>query len=327
MIKALRTFFEEKGYLEVETPSRIPVPVPEEHIEPFQSEGWYLQSSPEICMKRLIARGYEKIFQICKCFRKNERGNRHLTEMTMLEWYRKGYSYMELMTECKALIRHVAEEMTVAMEEKPTFEGIADTSEKKYASPGNIPRLFGKQYHTLTDHTLTVEYGSHRISLDEPWQQIPVSEAFRRYSTITMEAAEKEGRFDEIMAFDIEPNLGITTPAFIYDYPASKAALAKLKSGNCNLAERFELYIAGVELANGFSELTDPVEQKARFIKTIEKCRPSGNPVMSLPEKFIADLEKMPATAGIALGIDRLAMIFANTPTIDEVVTFTPEEL
>jgi len=297
MVCAIRNFFHIKGYIEVETPLRIPAPIPEEHIEPFESEGWYLQSSPEICMKRLAAHGYGRIFQICKCFRKDERGDRHLTELTMLEWYRKGYTYMELMDECKEMIRYVAGELT---SKKAIY-----MSEK-------------------ADKELYVEYGSQHISLNAPWQQITVSDAFDKYGSMTMEAADKKGYFDEIMAFEIEPCLGLEVPTFIYDYPASMAALAKLKPSDRRFAERFELYIAGIELANGFSELIDPVEQRERLLNAIKK-RPDRS--MPMPEKFIHDLPQMPPTAGIALGVDRLAMLFANTPTIDAVVSFTPEEL
>ncbi|MBF0231936.1 MAG: EF-P lysine aminoacylase GenX [Desulfamplus sp.] len=317
MIRAIRDFFTIKGYLEVETPLRIPTPIPEEHIEPFESEDWYLQSSPEICMKRLAAKGYAKIFQICKCFRKDERGDRHLTEMTMLEWYRKDYSYMEIMDECEEMIKHVAK----------IFSNITDANK------------------TLTNK---LEYGSHRISIHQPWQRITVSEAFDKYSRLSMKDAEENGSFDEIMAFDIEPCLGIEVPTVIYDYPASRAALAKLKSGESasdnSLAERFEVYIAGIELANGFTELIDPVEQRERFAKAIEKIEklyttekkkidisvpvtPIHKKSILMPEKFIQDLGKMSQTAGIALGIDRLAMLFTNSPTIDQVVAFTPEEL
>ncbi len=303
MIRAIRNFFYSKDYLEVETPIRIPTPIPEEHIAPFESEGWYLQSSPEICMKRLASHGYGKIFQICKCFRKDERGDRHLTELTMLEWYSKDYSYMELMDECKEMIGYVAGELLIPV--------------RNMAQPD------------ATEAGLYIDYGNYRISMNNQWQQITVSEAFERYGSMTMEEAEKTGCFDEIMAFEIEPCLGLKVPTFIYDYPASMASLAKLKPNESNLhkndlAERFELYIAGIELANGFSELTDPVEQRERLLNTVRKRKEK---VMPIPEFFIKDLAKLPKTAGIALGVDRLAMIFTNSPAIDDVVAFTPEEL
>lgn len=296
MLRAIRQFFEKKGYLEVETPLRIPDVIPETHIAPIGSEGWFLQSSPEICMKRLMARGYEKLFQICKCFRKGERGDRHLTEMTLLEWYRKDFSYMELMEECREMIQSVAESM-----------------ERYPVTP----------------------YGGQRIDLSGTWRQITVNESFRQFGEISMKAAEASGRFDEIMAFHIEPHLGNDQPTFLYDYPASMAALARLKADDKNLAERFELYIAGIELANGFSELIDPNEQRERFKRVIaaqnrQNRKNSGDAniePMQIPEKFLEDLGAMPPAAGIAMGIDRLAMLFTDSPTIDRVVTFTPETL
>ncbi|MBF0376643.1 MAG: EF-P lysine aminoacylase GenX [Desulfamplus sp.] len=365
MIRAIREFFYNNGYLEVETPLRVPNPIPEEHIEPFESEGWYLQSSPEICMKRLAAQGYGKIFQICKCFRKDERGDRHLTELTMVEWYRKDYSYIELMQECKEMIRYVARKLLVSPVASPPDPspvergnnyslplGRAEEGQNSYLEsyveqikPENVDEL---------KKELFIEYGNHTISINSPWQYITVSEAFEKYGSMTMEEAEKRGSFDEIMSFEIEPNLGLEVPTFIYDYPSSMASLAKLKSNNINLdknengslnsnninfnkdnnllpekkslAERFELYIAGIELANGFSELNDPVEQRERLLKVI-KNRAKDKKNMELPEKFLQDLAKLPKTAGIALGVDRLAMVFTNSSSIDDVVAFTSEEL
>ncbi|MBF0413201.1 MAG: EF-P lysine aminoacylase GenX [Desulfamplus sp.] len=324
IIRAIRQFFYGKGYLEVETPIRIPNPIPEEHIDPFQSEGWYLQSSPEICMKRLAAQGYSKIFQICKCFRKDERGDRHLTEFTMLEWYRKDYSYMELMDECRDMIRYVADKL------------ISNKTNARSSSMSNVIK------NRLYENGLYIDYGSNHILLSSQWERITVSEAFKKYARISMQEAEQKGTFDEIMAFEIEPNLGLETPTFIYDYPASRASLAKLKSENFtlnanSLAERFELYISGIEIANGFSELTDPVEQVERLEKEIIKIEQrhikegknisTYSKLIQIPEKFIKDLKKLPPTAGIALGVDRLVMILTNAITIDELVAFTPEEL
>ena len=288
VVQAIRAFFIDNGYLEVETPVRIPVPIPEAHIDGFSSEGWYLQSSPEICMKRLAAMGYDKIFQICKCFRKEERSHRHLTEMTLLEWYTKGNTYRELMDQTRELIVYVAQKV---------------------------------------GHGNKLAYGNKTIMLDKPWRFITVARAFEEYGEISMEQAIATDRFDEIMAFDIEPRLGEECPAFLFDYPAAMGALARLKPGTPEIAERFEMYIAGLELANGFSELTDPQEQRLRFKKEIALRKAAGKPLMSMPYKFLSALEHMPDTAGIALGIDRLVMLFANVDTIDEVVTFTPETL
>jgi len=142
-----------------------------------------------------------------------------------------------------------------------------------------------------------------------------------------METAMLQDRFDQVMAFDIEPNLGHKKPLFLYDYPAVAASLARLKPENRLMAERFELYISGLELCNAFSELTDPVEQRTRFENEQKIRSESGSQVYPLPEKYLESLQFMPEAAGIALGVDRLVMLFADTTQIDDVVAFTPEEL
>lgn len=288
VVQAIRAFFIENGYLEVETPIRIPAPIPEAHINGFESEGWYLHASPEICMKRLAARGHEKIFQICKCFRKEEVGDLHLTEMTLLEWYTAGHTYRELMAQTAALLRYVA----------------------RKTGKGN-----------------SLNRGREIISLEPPWQEVTVADAFEMFAPVSLETALRNDTVDEVMAFDIEPRLGLGKPTFIYDYPASMGALARKKPDNPALAERFELYIAGVELANGFSELTDPKEQRCRFQEEIERRKAGGQSETPMPHKFLAELAHLPDTAGIAVGIDRLVMLFADADTIDQVVTFTPQSL
>ena len=154
-----------------------------------------------------------------------------------------------------------------------------------------------------------------------------VDEAFRRYADMEVEDALAKDCFEEVMVNDIEPNLGASGPLFLYDYPASLGALARLKPQNRRVAERFELYIAGIELCNGFSELTDPVEQHKRF-ESEQKIRQSlHKPVYPLPQKFLNSLNDIPAACGNALGLDRLVMLFSDTSKIDDVVAFTPEEL
>jgi len=288
LIQALRTFFIDRGYLEVETPLRIPAPAPEAHIVPLTSGGWFLQTSPELCMKRLLAAGIPKIFQICKCFRKGERGDRHLPEFTMLEWYAAGSDYRDLMADCEALLRHLA----VAM------------------GKGGV-----------------LEWQGRRIDLEPEWERITVAEAFRRYAPCTLEEALAQDRFDEMLVEYVEPHLGMATPTFLCDYPAALGALARLSPTDPTVAERFELYVAGLELANGFSELVDPVEQRARFLAEQEAIRLQGRASGPMPEVFLDSLESMPPAAGIALGVDRLVMLFAGADDIDQVVAFTPEGL
>ena len=288
ILQAIRTFFIEQGYLEVETPHRIPAPAPESNIDAVPSGPWFLHPSPEICMKRMLAAGYEKIFQICRCWRDGERGSRHIPEFTLLEWYKVGCDYRSLMEDCEELIRTVA------------------------ATLG-----FGEK----------LPYRDQDIDLVGPWERISVEEGFKRYAQTPVAEALKHELFDEIMVRDIEPNLGIRKPTFIYDYPAERGSLARLKKDDPSVAERFEFYMGGVELANGFSELIDAEEQRSRFLLENEIRRLSDKSIYYMPEKFLGELKYMPESAGIALGVDRLVMVLLNAPSIDEVVAFTPEEL
>jgi lysyl-tRNA synthetase class 2 len=170
-------------------------------------------------------------------------------------------------------------------------------------------------------------YRNRPIELARPWRRLSVAEAFSQYGSKSIEAAMASDCFDEVMALEIEPNLGAPGPVFLYDYPARYGALARLKAGEPLWAERFELYIAGLELCNGFSELTDAAEQRDRFEKELLLRQSLKKPSYPMPEKFLQVLADMPAAAGNALGIDRLVMLFADTDKIDDVVAFTPEEL
>ncbi len=286
IIKSIRLFFSERDYLEVETPVRIPAPAPEANIDAIESEDRFLHTSPELCMKRLLAAGYLRIFQICRCFRKNERGSKHISEFTMLEWYRAESDYSGMMDETEALIKAVALQ----------------------SGSGN-----------------SINYLGGVIDLSGPWARMTVAEAFDKYASVPVEKTLSDGRFDETMT-EIEPALGQNAPLFLYDYPASCGALAKLKTGESSVAERFELYISGLELCNGFTELTDPIEQKARFEKELASRKKAGKKRYPMPEKFLESLSFMPDASGNALGIDRLVMLFADTGNIDDVVAFTPED-
>jgi lysyl-tRNA synthetase class 2 len=288
ILQATRRFFMNNDYIEIETPIRIPAPAPEAHIDAVASGDWFLQTSPELCMKRLLAAGFPRIFQICKCFRHGERGRLHLPEMTMLEWYRIDSNYEDIMDECEALIAAVARK--IGSEDILTYQG-------------------------------------KEIELTPPWPRISVSAAFKKFGPIPMEKALEQDRFDDIMVTEIEPNLGHIQPVFLYDYPASRGALARLKPEDSRYAERFELYIGGLEICNAFSELADPVEQRERFEREQNHRRESGKTVYAMPDKFLRALEDLPEAGGNALGMDRLVMLFADAKQIDEVVAFTPEEL
>ena len=239
-------------------------------------------------MKRLLAAGYEKIFQICRCFRKGERGSRHVPEMTLLEWYAANINYLDMMTQCEDLIGFVADRMDIGQ---------------------------------------WLVYQAHTVDLTPPWDRLTVAEAFERFGGMTAQRALDRGCFDEIMGLEIEPQLGMARPLFLYDYPARCGALARLKPSDPSVVERFELYIAGMELCNAFGELTDPREQRARFDADNSARGAIGKTVYPVAEPFLQALESMPPAAGNALGLDRLVMFFTDAASIDEVVAFTPEEL
>ena len=284
IVQTIRAFFVGRGYLEVETPHLLPGNAPELHIDPVAAAGGFLHTSPELCMKRLLAAGYQQIFQLSHCWRAGERGARHLPEYTMLEWYRAGCDYHALMAECETLLAAL------------------------------VP-------------SGTLSWQGQTLDLTPPWERLTVREAFARYAAVDLDQALAEGSFDEVIALQVEPQLGRTRPTFLIEYPAACAALARTKPGDPSVAERFELYVAGMELANAFSELTDPDEQRRRFVAEEASRRAAGKPPYPMPEKFLAELGALASAAGIALGVDRLAMLLTGAARIDEVVAFTPEDL
>ncbi|HIQ37160.1 MAG TPA: EF-P lysine aminoacylase GenX [Desulfocapsa sulfexigens] len=280
--QVIRSFFQEQGFLEVDTPIRQPLIIPEQNIVPVPSGTHFLQSSPELYMKRLLASGCEQIFQICRCFRYGERGRLHLEEFVMLEWYRLDADYTELMEDCQKLFQCVHSEL-------------ADC---------RFP-----------------------VSLHEPWEKMTVEQAFQKYCSISPSDALEQDTFDLLLVEEIEPHLGKQTPAILYDYPLELASLARPKADNPAFAERFELYVAGIEIANGFSELTDPVQQRSRFEEEYAKMDPSHKRQKKMPELFLQDLGKIDEAAGIAMGLDRLFMLFIGKDSLDHAVPFSPEEL
>jgi lysyl-tRNA synthetase class 2 len=280
--QAIRSFFQEQGFLEVDTPIRQPLVIPEQNIVPVPSGTHFLQSSPELYMKRLLAAGCEQIFQICRCFRYGERGRLHLEEFVMLEWYRVDADYTDLMNDCEKLFVFVQSEMKAC----------------------HFP-----------------------VPLHGSWEKISVEQAFKKYCSVTPEEALQQASFDILLVEKIEPYLGRKRPAFLYDYPLELASLARPKPDRPYLAERFELYVAGIELANGFSELTDPVQQRSRFEEEYAKMDVSLQSQIKMPELFLKDLAQIDQAAGIAMGLDRLFMLFIGEDTLDSAVTFSPEEL
>ncbi|MCG8568294.1 MAG: EF-P lysine aminoacylase GenX [Desulfobacterales bacterium] len=284
LIQGVRTFFHDRGYLEVEPPVLGPEIIPEAYIDPITSGDSFLPASPEIYMKRLLARGHTRLFQICKCFRRDEHGDRHLSEFTMLEWYGAHQTYLDLMAQCQDLFRHLAQ---------------------------------------VLDMGTTLHYQGKTIDLSGPFERLTVAQAFEQYSTMDCWQALDQGKFDEIISFDIEPALGMNRPLILQDYPSPLASLAELLPGDPTLAQRFELYASGMELANGFTELTDPIIQRQRFEEENAIRVQRGQSPLPLPEQFLSDLEKLPPAAGIALGLDRLIMLFTNEKSIHNIVSFS----
>jgi lysyl-tRNA synthetase class 2 len=315
LVRGIRSFFHDQGFVEVETPFLVPAPGQEVHLEalPVTSRGadgcscrGWLHTSPEYAMKRLLSRGMERIFQLCKVWRDGEGGGQHQVEFTMLEWYRAGADYHQLMDDCEALLR--------------------ETAQRAGTYPG-------------------FRRGGEEVMVDGPFERITVKEAFQRHTGIRLPAgnnladllvaartaglnmameppADYDDLFFRIFLEYVEPKLGRGRPTFLTEYPAHLAALARLKPDDPTVAERFELYAGGLELANAFSELTDANEQRRRFLAEQEERQKRGVEVYPLDEDFLADLERMPPAAGIALGVDRLVMLAAGADTIGQVVAF-----
>jgi elongation factor P--(R)-beta-lysine ligase len=290
ILDGIRAFFRQEGFLEIDTPVRVPAIAPERFIMPFTSEGWFLSTSPELQMKRLLSAGYEKIFQICHCFRKGERGQHHNPEFTMLEWYRARADYQKI---------------------------IEDTGQM----------ILGLSNHLGYGSVLT--YQGRKIDLSLPWPEITVREAYLRWAGWDPLGNFEGQRFDDDMVNKVIPRFPVDQPIIIRDYPAECASLARLKSepsAGGRVAERAEVFIGGLEIANAYSELNDAAEQGRRFKYEIEQMKLEGKPAV-WPQKFLDAIVQMPDCTGIALGIDRLVMLFCDTNSIDDVMAFPSDML
>ena len=283
ILSAIRAWFDQAGFIEIETPVRLPTPALERHIDAEPAGSAFLRTSPELHMKRLLVAGYDKIWQMGPCFRKGERGTRHNPEYTMLEWYRTNATYLDILTDIETLIFHI-------------------TSSRPPHSPFIL----------------------HPSSFPPPpWPRFTVEELFRKHAGWNPVEAYDAERFERDLVEKVEPALPRDTPVFVMDYPAPAAALSRRKPGRESVAERFELYIGGVEIANAFSELTDPVEQRHRFEQWERERASAGDPVYPLDEAFLSALTVgMPPSGGIAVGVDRLIMVLLGATTLDSVIAF-----
>jgi len=288
-LTAVRDYFAREHFLEVETPLRVPAPGVDLHLDAIPAQGGYLITSPELHMKRLLAAGFPRVFQLARASRLDELGRLHEPEFGMLEWYRAFAALPQMLSDTEQLLRLVAE------------------------SVSGEAKLFAAT-------------GEH-YELALPFQRISVREAFREHAGIADAvdlAHTDEARYFELLVSRVEPGLAREPrPLFLWKYPANQAALARLSAEDPSVAERFELYVGGVELCNGFDELTDPVEQRLRFEQDAARRAAEGRALYPIDERFLAGLRSgMPRASGNALGFDRLLMLATGARELADVIAF-----
>jgi elongation factor P--(R)-beta-lysine ligase len=304
---SLRDSFAAAGYLEVETPCLVPAPGMEPHIAAFEvrfvpetdvgrARTLYLQNSPEYAMKRLLADGAGPVFQICKVFRNGEVSRTHNPEFSMLEFYRPDADQEAVMVD---------------------LERALAAADRALSAGGFFARL---PYQRLTVREAL------RQAVGVDLARCPDAGSLRAEALrLGVHAPEKEG-FDDvffrIFLERVEPGLGRERPTYLTEYPASMASLARLKPGDSSVAERFELYAQGLELANGFSELTDGVEQRRRLLDEQAQRRAAGRPAYPLDEAFLEAVGRLPPSGGVAVGLDRLLMLYLAAERIEDVLLF-----
>jgi len=299
ILRAIRGWFESEHFVEVETPARVRSPGQEVHLDaiPTGAQHWLI-TSPEYHMKRLVASGMPRIVQIGKCWRAGERGPHHLPEFTMIEWYRVGVPLDTLAHDCEALVRVAFR----AADRDPAVLG------------AHVP------FRRTTVRELFALHVGHELAGDESQGTLHVLATAAGVAVGS--ATAWDDIFYQVFLDRIEPRLADMGPTFVFDWPAPLGALARPKPGDPRVVERFELYAGGLELANAFGELTDPVEQRRRFQEESRVRAARGKPVYPIDEALLAALPKMPPTAGIALGFDRLVMLALGVDRIQDVVPF-----
>ncbi|NDV91512.1 elongation factor P--(R)-beta-lysine ligase [Alteromonas sp. 345S023] len=299
LLRTIRAFFCQRDVLEVETPTLSQGTVTDEHLDAFATDFYYgstgkpvslfLQTSPEYAMKRLLCADSGAIYQISKAFRHEGEGRWHNPEFTMLEWYRPGFSHVELMAEVDALL-------IATLDTEP-----ADKISYQQA----FIDVLGLDPLTATNHALDDKMRCCGIDINAP------------------ETLSIDSKLQLLFGQAIEPIIGRERPCFVYGFPASQAALARINPEDKRIADRFEVYFQGAELANGFYELCAPDEQRRRFAQDNEKRRAAGLPTKPIDEYFLSALEAgLPDCAGVALGIDRLLMIKVGARHIQDVINF-----
>ena len=311
VIDTIRTFFKDQSFHEVFTPIMVPVPSIEPNLEVFQTElrtskglkrRGFLIMSPEFSIKKLLAVGIGNCFEITKCFRNEEEVSRlHNPEFTMLEWYRVGADYKDIMRDFENLFSKII----TASKRKSDADMSSDVIDKD-----------------------KLEYQGEVYDLSLPWPRISFEKAFAKYAGKKIENVKDED-FYKIFFNEIEPKLRESKkPVIVYDYPVSQASLARKKESDPRFAERFEVFLAGVELGNCFSELTDAGQQKKRFEADLAERRRLGKTIYPIDEDLIEALESgLPPVSGIAVGVDRLIMLAADLPSVSETMFFPGDEL
>lgn len=304
LLAQIRAFFAARGVLEVETPALSVAAITDPHLASFKTcysgpgsqhgRPLYLHTSPEFAMKRLLAAGSGCIYQIARVFRDGEAGSRHNPEFTLLEWYRVGFDHHRLMDEVAELV------------------GMLLAGRLALAEPERF------SYRQIFQHHLNLD--PHRATVAD----LAACAETRNISIPTgMPPDDPDPWLDLLLTHCVEPRLGSGRLTFVHDYPASQAALARLRPDDPPVGERFELYINGIELANGFHELGDAVEQRRRFAQENAARRAVGLPIMPMDEHLLAALEfGLPDCAGVALGFDRLVMLATRKTSLAEVLAF-----
>ncbi len=319
--RAIRTFFDSRGFHEIETPLLIAHPPAESYLDVFETTLFdrhrkptkaYLSTSPEVSLKKLMVAGLGNCYSLTKSFRNMEtHGKLHNPEFTILEWYRVGADYTDIMKDCEKLILHL-------------------------------------NRFKLNNHPNTLMYQGKTIDLTPPWERVTIAESFQRYAGVNFdeffdiarakEIVRKKGYqvdkntsweklFNQIFLNEVEPRLGQGKPTIVYEYPAQMAALAKNKDSDPRFAERFEFYIAGLELGDCYSELTDAKEQEERFNTELAEVKRLGKTSYDYDHDFIEALKVgLPPCSGIAVGVDRLVMLFADTDDIADTLFFPGSE-
>lgn len=303
--KTIRTFFGRNDYFEVETPLLVASPGIDPHINAFGVEGnMYLAPSPELQMKRLMGMGLKRIFQITRAFRRGEQGILHNPEFSLLEWYHSGVDYLFLMDESEALIREVITEARQTKIQCAASESIETTQAPETIRPTEAFNIIDLP--------------------DDPFPRYPVDDLFETHAGWRPSEDWHEERFFLDLIERVEPHIAQEPVVIIYDFPAPLASMSRLKKGDPRVCERFEIYLNGMELANAFSELTDPVQQKGRFIQAQEQRKMMGEEPYPIDNKFLDILKEglFPPCAGIALGLDRLLMAITGVKDIGKVMTF-----